>query len=237
MAAGRAGERRGEAVVRWLAVFTLATPLLVMAAVIGARFGGMDLGLAYDVLTLRIGRVLAWAGLAAALWAVWLARRDWAGGGWAGRAAWAALALVVASVSVGAYLIQDRRLAVSAPLDVTTDAAEPPGLSRRAQDRREGAGVAATTPAACPGLVAVPTQVAPETAAQALRAAGFETLGAAAFRAEGVHEGFWFGFTHDAVIRIRPGRTDVRVIARDPRPQGGQACRLAKRIMQGLAEG
>lgn len=233
MASGRMNGRRGEAGVRWLAVATLATPVLVMGAVLGARFGGLDLGLAYDVLTLRVGRILAWAGLAAALWAVLLARRDLAR-----RGAWAALALVVAGASVATYLVQERRLAAPGAHDVTTDPAEPPGFSRLLQDRRAGAAFAASAaPATCPGLAAAPTQVAPETAAQALRAAGFEALGAAAFRAEGVHEGFWFGFTHDAVIRIRPGRTDVRVVARDPRPQGDRACRLATRIMKGLAEG
>ena len=58
--------------------------------------------------------------------------------------------------------------------------------------------------------------------------------GAATFEVEGVHEGAWFGFPYDAVVRIRPGRTDVRVVARDPRPDGGATCRLTAKIVANL---
>jgi hypothetical protein len=36
------------------------------------------------------------------------------------------------------------------------------------------------------------------------------------------------------VVRIRPGRTDIRVAARDPRPDGGAACRLMEKIVTAL---
>lgn len=220
--------RAGDAAVRWLAVLTLATPALVMAAVLGVRFGGWDLGLGYDVLTLTVGRWLAYLGLAAAVAAAVLARGDLAR-----RGAWAGVAMVVAVSAVSAYVIQDRRLGVPGPQDVTTSPDEPPVFSRLVQDRGGGRGVT-ETPQTCDGLGSVPTQVAPETAAWALKQAGFEVLGYAAFRAEGVREGFFFGFTHDAVIRIRPGQTDVRVTARDARAQGDAACRLLARIVEGL---
>ncbi|MCY1311757.1 hypothetical protein D9M70_621040 [compost metagenome] len=58
--------------------------------------------------------------------------------------------------------------------------------------------------------------------------------GAAPFRADGSKEGFWFGLTYDAAIRIRPGRTDVRVAQREGVPVGDEACRLARAIMTGL---
>ena len=53
-------------------------------------------------------------------------------------------------------------------------------------------------------------------------------------RADGTRQGFWFGFTYDATIRIRPGRTDVRVAAREGRPDGEEACRLTKLIISKL---
>lgn len=216
------------AAVRWLAVLTLATPALVMAAVLGVRFAGWDLALGYDALTLTVGRGLAYVGLAAALAAVILARGDVAR-----RGAWAGVAVIVAVASMAAYVIQDRRLDAAAPGDVTTNPDEPPVFSRLVQDRGGGRGVT-EAPQACDGMGSIPTQVAPETAAWALKQAGFDVLGYAAFRAEGVREGFFFGFSHDAVIRIRPGQTDVRVTARDGRPQGDQACRLMKRIVEEL---
>ena len=75
-------------------------------------------------------------------------------------------------------------------------------------------------------------QVAPQVAGWALQEAGFTVLGSGVARADGERDGFWFGFGHDAVIRIRPGRTDIRVAARDDRPHAGEACRLATRISE-----
>ena len=82
------------------------------------------------------------------------------------------------------------------------------------------------------------TQVAPASAVWALQEAGFSVQGRVNVgRAAGSHRGFWFGTVHDAVIRIRPGRTDVRVAARDDRAHGGEACRLATRISTALRGG
>ncbi|MNY64682.1 hypothetical protein D3C86_2018270 [compost metagenome] len=58
--------------------------------------------------------------------------------------------------------------------------------------------------------------------------------GAAPFRADGAREGFWFGLTYDAAIRIRPGRTDVRVAQREGVRVGDESCRLARAITDGL---
>ncbi|OYX81127.1 MAG: hypothetical protein B7Y85_02965 [Brevundimonas sp. 32-68-21] len=66
--------------------------------------------------------------------------------------------------------------------------------------------------------------------------AGFPIVRASTFEVEGVHEGAWFGFAYDAVVRIRPGRTDIRVTARDSRPDGGATCRLTNRIVTALEE-
>jgi hypothetical protein len=87
---------------------------------------------------------------------------------------------------------------------------------------------------ACPGALPVMRQIAPASAIQALEQAGFTLRGAGVARADGSREGFWFGVDHDAVIRIRPGRTDIRVAARDHRPHGGEACRMASRISEAL---
>lgn len=228
----RTQARTAEIRLRWLTLAAFAAPLLVLVAVFGTRLGLWSAGFGLDVLTLKIGRILAFAGLAAALVAVIIALKDVRR-----RGLYAAIALAAAGATVALFLIQERRFAVPADNDVTTDVAEAPAFSRAVVAMRgggQGAGEGGVS-AACPDLVSVPRQVAPETAAAALSAAGFTVRGAAPFRADGAQEGFWFGLTYDAAIRIRPGRTDVRVAQREGVRVGDQSCRLARAVVQGLA--
>jgi hypothetical protein len=67
-----------------------------------------------------------------------------------------------------------------------------------------------------------------------LQKAGFEMSSLSVGRAVGTRSGDWFGSTWDAVIRIRPGRSDIRVAAREPEQDRGEACRLAGRIAEAL---
>jgi hypothetical protein len=225
----RASGRATEIRLRWLTLAAFATPLLVLVAVFGTRFGLWNAGFGLELLTLKIGRILAFAGLAAALVAVIVALKDVRRGG-----LYAAVSLAVAGATVALFLVQERRFAVEAANDVTTDAAEPPAFSRAVLAMRGGQGEQMMAPVGCPDLTAVSRQVAPETAAAALEAAGFTVLGTAPFRADGLTEGSWFGLTYDAAIRIRPGRTDVRVAAREDVKVGDEACRLARAITDGL---
>lgn len=228
---GKSTRSRGGIGMRWLVLTVLAAPLLVFVAVIGTRFGLWSVDIGRELLTLQIGRWLALAGLAAAVLAVLLALRDLRRLGLI-----AGLSLTVALVTVGLYVQQQAQLTVARPLDATTAPADAPGFSAGTTARR-AALQAPDSPAACPGVAPVPTQVASETATAALEAAGFTVQRAGLFQSEGLHEGFWFGLRHDAVVRIRPGRTDVRVTARDGRPQGDAACRLARTIVDGLQAG
>jgi len=226
----RTEARKAEIRLRWLTLAACLAPLLVLVAVFGTRFGLWSAGFGLDVLTLKLGRILAFAGLAAALVAVIIALKDVRR-----RGLYAAVSLAVAGATVALFLIQERRFAVPADNDVTTDAAETPAFSRAVVAMRGGQGSGKDgASVACPALVSVPRQVAPETAAAALAAAGFTVRGAAPFRADGAKEGFWFGLTYDAAIRIRPGRTDVRVAQREGVKVGDEACRLARAITTGL---
>lgn len=221
--------RTVEIRLRWLTLAAFAAPILVLVAVFGTRFGLWSAEFGLGVLTLKIGRILAFSGLAAALVAVIIALKDMRRGG-----LYAAVS-VVAGATVALFLVQERRFAVPADNDVTSDVAEAPAFSRAVLAMRGGQGTAGDgASVACPGLVSVPRQVAPETAAAALSAAGFTVRGAAPFRADGAQEGFWFGLTYDAAIRIRPGRTDVRVAQREGVKVGDEACRLARTVVMGL---
>ena len=119
----------------------------------------------------------------------------------------AVITLLVSLATVGLYVRQQTQLSAPAPLDATSDLVDAPGYSPETSALR-AALRAPDAPSACPDLTAVPTQVASEA-----------------------------GLRYDAVVRIRPGRTDVRVTARDDRPQGDAACRLAREIVAGLQAG
>ena len=219
------GRKRGH---RLLAA-AFAAPLLVIVAALGTRSGLWSYEIGHDLLTMRIGVVAATLGLVAAVVLLIAALRRRA-------SLWLALAaLVVSAGTLGAIAWQVYRIENGPPDDISTDMAEIPGFG--ALDAgRGGAGPAETGGVdACPGAVPAMTQVAPAAAAWALQESGFSLQGGVGVsRAAGTHTGFWFGVRHDAVIRIRPGRTDVRVAARDGHPHGGEACRLATAISQRL---
>ena len=224
----RTQTRTAEIRLRWLTLAACLSPLLVLVAVFGTRFGLWSAGFGLEVLTLGAARILAFAGLAAALVAMLVAFKDLRRRGF-----YAAVSLVVAGAAVALFAVQGQRFAVPADNDVTTDPVEAPAFSRAVLAMRGGQGGGEAS-VACPDLVSVPRQVAPETASAALQAAGFTVRGAAPFRADGSKEGFWFGLTYDAAIRIRPGRTDVRVAQREGVKVGDEACRLARAVTAGL---
>lgn len=223
---GMGDGRRPASLVKILVLLSLLCPLVFLVAVFGTRLGAWSLSFGFEVLALQVGRVLAWVGAAAALLAGVIALRHLRQAG-----IYAAVAVVAAVGSLAAYQVQLARYAAPGGADVTTDAAEPPAFSRAVMAERGGV---QTRPQTCSGLEPVMRQVAPETASYAMREAGFTALGTAAFRADGYRESFWFGQVHHVAIRIRPGRTDVRVAARYPVPAGDEACRLARAVVAQL---
>ena len=213
---------------RLLAVVILA-PLFVLVAALGTRTGLWSYETGHDLLAMRIGAGLAAFGAVAALALVIFALRRRAS------SLLAAFAVVVSAATLGVYAWQVTRIMDGPPDDISTDMAEIPGFGAL-DDRRGGPGPGETGGVeACPGAVPAMTQVAPASAVWALQEAGFSVQGGVTVaRVAGTHRGFWFGTVHDAVVRIRPGRTDVRVAARDGRPHGGEACRLATQISENL---
>ena len=223
---------RGQGAVGGLLALSLAAPLLVLASALGTRSGGLSPELGYDLMTMRVGWGLAIVGVVAALAAVVLALRDLRTLGLL------ALAAVVAGGgTLAVYVWHNARQADAPSEDISTDLTEIPGFGDLGDQRRGPGPRAAAGVEVCPGAQPVMQQIAPGSAAWALQRAGFTVRGAGVARADGSRESFWFGFAHDAVIRIRPGRTDIRVAARDDRPHGGDACRMATRISEALRTG
>ncbi|HZV84588.1 MAG TPA: hypothetical protein VFF48_06330 [Brevundimonas sp.] len=226
------GGRKSRTAVQALMAASLAAPLLVLVSALGTRTGLMPPEIGYDLLTLKVGLWLAFVGAAAALAAAFLAVRDFRR-----RGVLAAIALVAGLGTLGGHIWQHNRLAAGPSEDISTNLADIPGFGDLPR-AGAGQGPASVVGAeACPGALPAMTQIAPESAAWALQRAGFSVRRAGVARANGAHRGFWFGFHHDAVIRIRPGRTDVRVAARDGRPHAGAACRMATRISEALRSG
>lgn len=222
MASGpRSRVKTGMGYVRLAAGLTVAGPLLTFIAILLTRNGIVPLETGLDLLTLKVAFGLTGCALGFALMIAVLSFRDFK------RLGLASLAILAVSAAVAAaFFVQAREISVAGPLDVSTDLAEVPGI----------AGVSGT-PVACPGVVAVTRQVAPEEATAALQGAGFSITESQLFRSRGVRDGFWFGMGHEAHIRIRPGRTDVRVAARYDHTDGGQTCRVLKAVVDGLQAG
>ena len=225
--------------VRWaraLLALTLLAPAVVFVAVAGIEIGLWDWTVGYSLLAMRVGLAFAALGAVAALGGVIVALGERKARPFAlvGLLAGAATA-VIYGLHIASYGVP---IAGGGAIvaDVTTNPTDPPAFSRSLADQRAAAGAPTLTDGAfgaCEASTA-PTQVAPSVAAYALQQAGFEVLGSGVGRADGTRTGFWFGFRHDAVIRIRPGQTDVRVAAREARPDGGEACRLLQKIVSNL---
>lgn len=219
----------GAGLLQALALLACAAPVLLLIAALGTRVGAWPVEVGYDLLAMRVGWVLSFVGVAAALGALVLSfgRFRKLGG-------LALLALVISGATLGGFIWQKGRIDAGPVENVSTDLVEVPGFGSLGEERGgQGPGPAVGIEA-CPGAQPVMRQIAPTAAIYALEQAGFTLRGAGVGRADGSREGFWFGFDHDAVIRIRPGRTDIRVAARDHRPHGGEACRMATTISETL---
>ena len=215
--------------VQALALLAVAAPVLVLVAALGTRVGAWPVGLGYDLLTMQAGWYLSFLSAPAAFGALVLSFGSFRKSG-----PLALVAVLVAGGTLGGFVWQKARLAAGPVENVSTDLTEVPGFGDLGDERSgQGPGPAVSTEA-CPGALPVMRQIAPTAAIYALEQAGFTLRGAGVGRADGSQEGFWFGFDHDAVIRIRPGRTDIRVAARDHRPHGGEACRMATAISETL---
>ncbi len=210
--------KTGMAKVRIALGLAVAAPLLTFIAILLTRNGIVSLDVGLDLLTLKIAWGLAGVAVGFALLTLVLSLSQF------GRLGVPSVAILVLSVAIAAaFFVQYRSITVAGPLDASTDLAEAPAVPG-----------APGSPQACPGVAAVMTQVAPAEATAALQAAGFTVTENQLFRARGVRDGFWFGMGHEAVIRIRPDRTDVRVVARYDHTDGGATCRIAAQLIAEL---
>lgn len=219
---------KGRGAVQALTGLAAATPLLVLAAIMGVRGGLLSLEIGYDLLTLTVAWGLSFVSAAAGVLAVVLSLRSFRALGLI-----ALIGLVLGVGSLGLFVWQKGRLAAGPVENVSTDLAEVPGFGNVRPDDMGQGGVVGVE--ACPGALPIMSQIAPESAAWAIQEAGFTLRRTGVARADGSRTSTWYGFGYDVVMRIRPGRTDIRVAARDARPHGGEACRLVTVISEKLS--
>ena len=222
MASGpRSRRTTGMGRVQLSVALAVAAPLITFAAILLVRGGVVSVGFGLDILTMQVAQVVAFAALGFAAVSMAMSLSQFR------RLGVLSLAVLVISAAIaGLFRFQASALAIEGPLDISTDLIEPPAIAG-----------AAGPPRSCSGVAAVMTQVEPARATEALRGAGFSVTESQLFRSRGVRDGFWFGMGHEAVIRIRPDRTDVRVVARYDRRDGAQTCRIARQIVAGLQAG
>ncbi len=207
----RAGGDKGRTLALAALIVAVLAPVTVVLSAFAVRLGAMPVDLAIDVMALGLARIMAFIAPVVALVVLFLTRSSWRR-----TAKYSVAALIVSGVTLGLLLYQTRQMAVATPLDVSTNPAEPPALRLQA-----GA------PQTCPGLAPVETQLLPEGATWALQQQGFTITDAGMFEIRGTRQGFWFGRRYDAVVRIRPGRTDFRLAVQGQRLDGGAVCRQA----------
>ena len=208
----------GMAKVRVAMGLAVLAPLMTFIALLLTRNGIVSLDFGLDLLAIQVAQIVSWAALAFAILSLVLSLPQF------GRLGLVSIAIVLICAAVtAAFFVQSRTIAVAGPMDVSTDLTEPPAVPG-----------ASGAPVACAGVQAVLAQVAPDRATDALQAAGFSVTESQLFRSRGVRDGFWFGLGHEAVVRIRPDRTDVRVVARYDRADGGATCKVTARLVAAL---
>lgn len=211
-----AGRKDGRWVGKTALAIALIAPAIVFGAAVAIRLFPMPRTLPFDILVMVVGKYAAWVAAAVAVLAF-----VHAFGNLRRRLPWTLAAMLMAALSAGIYLRQSMIFAEARPADVSSNPAEPPA--------DEFASVAMTS-SSCEGLEPLPSQITSEQASEALQAVGFTINKSGLFSVHGYRQAFWFREVHNAGVRIRPGRTDIRVVSWDKRYDGGASCRLALRL-------
>lgn len=212
-----------------LVIVVFVAPLTLLVSIYGTRLGYFDLATGYGDIGLKLVPILSWVSLGAGVLACLLLVRD--------RRAWpmAVGGLLIGLVMVGGVAYHTRSFGL-APRDVTTNLDDVPAFAGRLAHERRNVRAPEHVSRSCEGLEPVNSQLAFESVAWGLDRAGVTVMGASPFRVDGWTEGDFYGVRHDVTVRIRPGRTDVRVSGRDSLPIGDQACELARNIVAAMNE-
>ncbi|MGZ9098687.1 MAG: hypothetical protein ACXW3O_03200, partial [Brevundimonas sp.] len=162
-----ARRKTGDGRVQVRAALSVVAPMLVLVGALGTRVGAWPVETGYDLLTMRAGWWLAFAGAAAALGALALSF-----GNFRRLGPLALAAVLVAGATLGGFVWQKARFAAGPVENVSTDLAEVPGFGDLADERRGRGPGPAVGVEACPGALPVMRQIPSTAALFALEQAG-----------------------------------------------------------------
>ncbi|MBI1683950.1 long-chain-fatty-acid--CoA ligase [Caulobacter hibisci] len=243
-----------------VAVLVAALPaVLIVGAALGARFGGLDKAIAYDLLTRDLAPRIAWLSLGTDVLALIVAMIGGIGRHWKR----AVLALGMTAATLGVLLVATSLGGRAAPVgDVATDWKAPLAFSEAVMNARgeaaapvlddpslpvgselfAGRRVAEVNAETCPAARTLVLERSPadayEAAKTAVQAKGLKLVTDDPIdgRLEAGGESFWFGMRDDLVIRVRPdtagARVDIRSVARDAGGDLGRNCGRVSGILK-----
>ncbi|HWE45477.1 MAG TPA: DUF1499 domain-containing protein [Caulobacteraceae bacterium] len=243
--------RKSSPIVTWALGLSIVAPILVGVGMLGAHGGFIPYDTAFGLIATKLAAgvaVLATIVAAAALFASF--------SNFARQGATAIAALVISLVTLAGEARYFLTVHASVPVhDVSTNWEDPVGFSDHLMYLREGAEnpveddprvpasagppwggmrVADVNAKTCPGAKAILHGFDPDKVESVLRANGFQIAGSQVFLVEGVRTGTWFGVTDDIAVRIRPERTDIRIVRRNGLSDNGENCAMIVRILQAL---
>lgn len=251
---GHSSAKKGFAFAHLAFVLALAPPLLLLGCMMVTHLGYISYDIGFKTLTLGVVPKLAAATLAIAalslLISLFMAPKRCA--------PWAFVAVVISGALLGGFAWYQKALKSFPPVaDVATNWDRPLTFSDALIDARGpgakpvedmprvprdeslewgGKTVADINSLTCPGAHPVMRNGVTEDQVQdILNSEHYTIFGHAPWRIEGLYQDNFFGFKSDVVVRIDPGRVDVRSVSRYDMPDMGLNCRHVTAIVQKIA--
>ena len=242
---------KGFAFAHFAFIAALFPPLLLVACMMLTHLGYISDDLGFHTLTLRFGPKLASAALAigalSLLISLFMAPKRCA--------PWALAAVVISAALLGGFSWYKSTAKACPPIsDVATDWDRPLTLSdklvaARGADaklvedlprvpRNEslewgGKTIPDINSLTCPGAHPVMRRgISPDQVAEILKGEKYSIFDSSASAVEATSQDNFFGFKYDVVVRLDPGRVDVRSISRYETPDMGINCRHVTDIVR-----
>ncbi len=243
--------RKGFAFAHFAFLVSCLAGLYLLAVMMLTHLGYIPFSLGFRTLTLNAGSKVAMAALAISGMSLLISL--FMAPGRYGK--WALAAVVVSGGLMGGFYAYQRALKTFPPIaDVATDWDRPLSFSEKMiEDRGRDALVIEDLPRVprnesmdwggrtiadinqsnCPGAKTIRDKVVTdEQIAKLLTQEHYVVFGRAPWRVEATYQDSFYGFRSDVVIRIDPGRIDIRSTGREDIPDLGGNCRRVTSLVE-----
>ncbi|HVZ29316.1 MAG TPA: DUF1499 domain-containing protein [Asticcacaulis sp.] len=243
--------RKGLGFAHFAFVVAVLAGLYLLGAMLATRFGYVSQDFGFKTLTLNVGPRVAVGALAVSglslLISLFLAPVRCG--------LWALVAVMLSGCLMGGFFLYQKALHIFPPIhDVATDWDRPldfsdklmaergpeaplieemPRVPRNESFEWGGKTVGDINQVTCPAAKTVLNKAVTENqVAQILRDLHYTLQPIAQGRVEGTYRDNFYGFLSDVVVRVEPGRVDVRSLGRYDMPDLGGNCRRVVAIVQ-----